>query len=56
MVETKGKDELSLSELEKKKIEHANSFFAHDENKTKVHFHRQRSNDNILNIIKSAMR
>ena len=55
VVETKGKDELSLSELEKKKIEHANSFFANGDSKTKVHFHRQLSNDKMLGIIKKAM-
>ena len=55
IVETKGKDELSLSELEKKKIEHANTFFAHGDSKTKVHFHRQLSNDEMLSIITTVM-
>ncbi|MEP3231781.1 MAG: type III restriction-modification system endonuclease [Hyphomicrobiales bacterium] len=54
VVETKGKNELDLSELEKKKIEHANSFFADLKHGTKVHFHRQLSSDKMLSIIKEV--
>jgi type III restriction enzyme len=55
VVETKGKDEVNLAELEKKKIKHAEQYFNQGDALAKVRFETQLQGSEMMNIIEKAL-
>ena len=55
VVETKGKDEVNLADLEKKKIEHAERYFNQGDALAKVRFETQLHGSKIMEIIENAL-
>jgi restriction endonuclease len=55
VVETKGKDEISLGKIEVQKIGHAESYFGNNSLEINVRFETQLSGVSIHDIIKEAL-